>query len=131
MNSRPADHTTAQFDTDQARDDIATFAAAVAAELPRLLEEPSGDWHFGAYSRDQFAALFLYQHAQSISTAELAWQVETSPELRAQINLDQAPTQQALSHAWRQRFTSQDRRVITAAATQMRRLYTRHQQRTD
>lgn len=124
--------TTAQFDTEQARDNIPVFAAAVAAELPRLFEDTTTDaWPANSsLTCRQVTALFLYQHAQGLTTAELARQVETSTELRDQFDIRQAPAQETLRRAWRRQFTSRDRRAITVAATQMRRLYTAHQQRT-
>lgn len=131
QNQNPTD-ATAQFDTIQAHSGLATFAIQFATELPRVFEDATtDDWsaHM-SITRRQFTALFLYQHARGIATAELARQVETCVELRDQFDLRRAPTQETLSRAWRHQFTSRDRRAIIAAATQMRRLYTAHQQRT-
>lgn len=98
---------------------LAALATETAADLTEHLSAPPEPGNV-PISRDQYTALFLYQHAQDIPTVELVARLRKNPDLRAQFGLYQTPSQPSFRYAWRTRFTTQDRRVISTAAAQLR-----------
>lgn len=96
--------------------------------------EIEDDWFTGyaqpaaaKYDLDAIASLFLYKHARDLSTADLLRQLRqvdgTTP-----FGLQELPAASTLSHSWRNRFSQDERLVITSTADRIRHIYADHQE---
>lgn len=70
--------------------------------------------------------MFLYKHAHEFSQSELARRLRGAAYVYVRFGLGQPLSQQIISHTWRRRFTSEERRAIKEAARRIREICAAH-----
>ena len=72
--------------------------------------------HKVANGTESMARVYLYQEIYDLAQSEVADRLEDRPSLLKTLDLDNAPSQQSISYAWKQ-FSEQTKRTLNAAAT--------------
>jgi len=91
------------------------------------------DWFTGyseprraTYHLEGAVQMFLYQYVGSHSQSELARLLRGATHVYGRFGFRRSPTQQIISHNWRNRFTPTERRTIKEAAQEIREICDEH-----
>lgn len=120
--------------TTKANADAPAFAGAIVQHATKLCETADHLWriighvsiptagltdhrqqHKVTFGTEAMARIYIYQTIYGLSQTKVADHLETRPALLKELGLNQPPTQQNISYAWKQ-FAHETKHILDAAA---------------